>query len=103
MDGTPIYDIKPYIPFTDCHIDAKGGITDEHKWEKLSVEFTREFLIKTTFNDDELNTLKQILELDPRPHFQDEESRIYGMTYQQKDIKFQVAGNILRVIEELPL
>ena len=86
MDGTPILDIKPYIPYTDSHPEARGGFTDTTDWHPLKVVGT----------DD--SVLKQILEQDPRPHYHDDPDRIYGMQYNGKDIHFKVSENTLTVI-----
>ena len=86
MDGTPILDIKPYIPYTDSHPEARGGFTDTTDWHPLKVVGT----------DD--SVLKQILEQDPRPHYHDDPDRIYGMQYDGKDIHFKVSENTLTII-----
>ena len=88
MDGTPILDIKPYIPYTDSHPEARGGFTDTTDWHPLKVIGT----------DDPV--LKQILEQDPRPHYHDDPDRIYGMQYNGKDIHFQVKDKTLFIIDE---
>lgn len=87
MDGTPILDIKPYIPYTDSHPEARGGFTDTTDWNSLKVVGT----------DDSI--LKQILEQDPRPHYHDDPDRIYGMQYNGKDIHFKVRENTLYILE----
>ena len=88
MDGTPILDIKPYIPYTDSHPEARGGFTDTTDWHPLKVVGT----------DDPV--LKQILEQDPRPHYHDDPDRIYGMQYNGKDIHFKVKDKALFIIDE---
>ena len=88
MDGTPILDIKPYIPYTDSHPEARGGFTDTTDWHPLKVVGT----------DDPV--LKQILEQDPRPHYHDDPDRIYGMQYNGKDIHFKVKDKTLFIIDE---
>ena len=88
MDGTPILDIKPYIPYTDSHPEARGGFTDTTDWHPLKVVGT----------DDPI--LKQILEQDPRPHYHDDPDRIYGMQYNGKDIHFKVKDKTLFIIDE---
>lgn len=88
MDGTPILDIKPYIPYTDSHPEARGGFTDTTDWHPLKVAGT----------DD--SVLKQILEQDPRPHYHDDPDRIYGMQYNGKDIHFKVKDKTLFIIDE---
>ena len=86
MDGTPILDIKPYIPYTDSHPEARGGFTDTTDWQPLKVVGT----------DDPV--LRKILEQDPRPHYHDDPDRIYGMEYNGKDIHFQVKDDTLYVL-----
>ncbi len=88
MDGTPILDIKPYIPYTDSHPEARGGFTDTTDWQPLKVVGT----------DDPV--LKQILEQDPRPHYHADPDRIYGMQYNGKDIHFRVKDKTLFIIDE---
>ena len=88
MDGTPILDIKPYIPYTDSHPEARGGFTDTTDWHPLKVVGT----------DDPV--LKQILEQDPRPHYHDDPDRIYGMQYNGKDIHFKVKDKTLFIMDE---
>ena len=88
MDGTPILDIKPYIPYTDSHPEARGGFTDTTDWHPLKVVGT----------DDPV--LKQILEQDPRPHYHDDPDRIYGMQYNGKDTHFKVKDKTLFIIDE---
>lgn len=86
MDGTPILDIKPYIPYTDSHPDVKAGFTDETEWKPLKVVGT----------DDPV--LRKILEQDPRPHYHNDPERVYGMQYDGKDIHFKVKDHTLYVL-----
>lgn len=88
MDGTPILDIKPYIPYTDSHPEARGGFTDTTDWKPLKVVGT----------DDPV--LQQILEQDPRPHYHADPDRIYGMQYNGKDIHFKVKDETLFIMDE---
>lgn len=97
MDNTPIYDIKPYLPYADSHAGARGGFTDGNRWRTLNV-FVPDGLARF-FTPDELNTLKQVLSLDPRPHYHNDETRIYGMPYMQFDVRFTVSGDVLTVID----
>ena len=96
VDGTPIYDVKPYAPYADCHPEARGGFTDNVTWNKLTVVFPDTF--HALFNNNELENLRQILELDPRPHYQHQDERIYGMNYKDQDIHFRVTGDVLEVL-----
>ena len=97
MDGTPIYDIKPYIPYADAHPDARGGFTDNNDWQPLEVIIPEE--IAKTFTATELSSLKGVLSQDPRPQYHDDPERIYGMPFAGRDVKFKVNGNILMVIK----
>lgn len=96
MDGTPIYDIKPYIPYADCHENARGGFTDSHPIKRLKVEIPENIAEK--FTPQQLSALKKVLELDPRPHYQKDPEKVYGMPYYGKDIHFKVFDGILTVI-----
>ena len=98
MNGTPIFDIKPYLPFTDAHPEAKGGYTEETQLQPpLQVEIPE--AIKNRFNERQVETLRQLLANDPRPHYQEDPERVYGMEYAGIDIKFKVNKNILTIIE----
>ena len=101
MDGTPIYDIKPYIPYADAHPDARGGFTDNNDWQPLEVIIPEE--IAKAFTDTELSSLKGVLSQDPRPQYHDDPERIYGMPFAGKDVKFKVKGNTLTVTGIEPL
>ena len=99
MDGTPILDIKPYLPFTDCHPDATGGFA-QVQYEAiadLQVEIPDE--VKFLFNEEKQMALHQVLAADPRPHYQDDPHRIYAMEFADKEIKFTVEGKLLRVLD----
>jgi tRNA-Thr(GGU) m(6)t(6)A37 methyltransferase TsaA len=94
LSGTPIYDIKPYVPFADCHPDAVGSFADEHQGDKLSVVFPDN--LKTDIPNQTLNAIIECLEDDPRPSYQ-EDGRVYGMSYAKYNVKFTVNGNVLTV------
>ena len=96
MDGTPIYDIKPYIPYADAHPDARGGFTDNNDWQPLEVIIPEE--IANVFSETELSSLKGVLAQDPRPQYHNDPNRIYGMPFAGKDVKFKVEGNTLTVV-----
>ena len=100
MDGTPIFDIKPYIPYGDCHTDATGGFTDRAGEFLLDVDFPRELLEKLP--PDKREAAKAVLSHDPRPSYQRNEDRIYGMTFAGQDIRFTVRENTLTVTEVTP-
>lgn len=97
MDGTPIYDIKPYLPYTDAHPEARSGFTDSRQWMKLKVVLTDQVRHKLT--DKQASELTEILALDPRPHYHHDPERIYGMSYDGIDVKFKVDGELLEVID----
>lgn len=95
MDGTPIYDIKPYVPYADCMKEATGGYTD-NAWRRLDVSFPQQ--LRALMSDADVRTIIAALQQDPRPHYHNDDTRIYGMPYRNKDIKFCVKGNTVEVI-----
>lgn len=95
MDGTPIYDIKPYVAYADAHADARSGFVDKTEWKGLDVEIPGE--ICRQFHEEELVALKDILALDPRPRYQDDPERVYGMPFGKYDVRFRVVKNVLKV------
>ena len=97
MDGTPIYDIKPYLPYADCHPDATGGFAQDVMGHALKVEFPEERLEKIP--EDRRETLLSILEQDPRPGYQQDPERVYGFAYGDWEIRFRVAGECLAVCQ----
>ena len=97
MDGTPIFDIKPYIPYGDCHPDATGGFTDTADSYLLEVDFPKELLCKLP-EDKQLAAIG-VLSHDPRPSYQKNSERIYGISFAGFDIRFQVKEDRLTVIE----
>lgn len=97
MDGTPIYDIKPYLPYVDCRWEASGGFSDRVKEYELQVEIPKAWMERVPKEHREI--LKQILSQDPRPSYQEDPHRIYGMEYAGMEVRFQVEGNVLRVCE----
>ncbi|MGN1228027.1 MAG: tRNA (N6-threonylcarbamoyladenosine(37)-N6)-methyltransferase TrmO [Prevotella sp.] len=96
MDGTPIYDIKPYLPEFDAHPDVRGGFASKEKWEKLNVEIPDE--IRKQLGEDATELLSQLLGEDPRPHYHDDPERVYGMTVDGYDVRFKVVENTAKVI-----
>ena len=98
MDGTPIYDIKPYIVYADSHPEARSGFVDRRNWEKLEVEIPKDVAIR--FTEEQLVALRHTLELDPRPHYQDDPQRVYGMPFGEYDVKFRVVGRVL-IVEKI--
>ena len=97
MDGTPIFAIKPYIPYGDCHTDATGGFTDRAGEFLLRVEFP-EALLKQ-LPEDKREAAIGVLSHDPRPSYQRKPDRIYGLTFAGFDIRFQVKEDTLTVVE----
>ena len=101
MDGTPIYDIKPYVPYADAFPEARGGFTDTAAWEPLQVDFSPAALevLAAQPDPDVLRTrLEQVLAQDPRPRFHHDPDRLYGMPFGPFDIRFQVKRDTLIVI-----
>ena len=95
MDGTPIYDIKPYLPYVDSHPEARSGFTDRRQWQRLEVVMPE--AMAEHFAAADLEVLRQTLALDPRPHYHDDDSRQYGMPFMDCDIRFHVSNGILTV------
>ena len=97
MDGTPIVDIKPYLPYTDSIADATSGFAIGEPERSLHVEITAEQL--SAFPQAKREALVDLLAQDPRPHYQDDPERTYGFAFAGKEIKFKVAGDTLTVIQ----
>lgn len=97
LDGTPIYDIKPYLSFTDSHPDSKNGYADEFVSHKLEVIFPGE--LKNGISDDDYSSLVECLSDDPRPSYIDDPERIFGMAFSNYDVRFKVDQNVLTVVE----
>lgn len=97
MDGTPIYDIKPYVAYADAHPEARSGFVDTTAWEPLTVVFPESLASRVPVED--LEALKALLAQDPRPRYHDDPERIYGMPYLHWDIRFKVVDNVLTVVE----
>ena len=95
MDCTPIYDVKPYLPYVDSHPDARSGFQGEHAWQRLEVELPDE--VAALFTDEERQALVHSLELDPRPHYHDDPAKVYGLRFAGHDIHFRVEGRRLVV------
>ncbi len=101
MDGTPIYDIKPYLVYADSHPEARSGFVDERKWEKLKVEIPSSVyarLLQQGLTDRKIEVLKEVLAQDPRPRYQKKSDKIYGMPYECLDVRFRVDGDTLEVL-----
>ena len=95
LDGTPIYDIKPYIAYSDCHTDAVSGFADPVKEYALKVDFCKSLLSKVEISKQK--SLLLILEQDPRPSYQNDPEREYGMRFADYEIFFKVEGDTLTV------
>ena len=96
MNGTPIYDIKPYLPYADCRPEATGGFTDRTEKRTVEVEIPDE--IAAGMDPEELEALKAVLEQDPRPAYQDDPERVYAFEFGGKNVRFRVEGKRLKVI-----
>lgn len=96
MDGTPIYDIKPYIPYADCQPDASGGFTSKKEWKPLKVCIPNDIALQLDAN--QLTCLHGILEQDPRPQYHKDPDRIYGMPFSNFDVRFKVNDDTLTVV-----
>jgi len=94
MDGTPVYDIKPYLSYVDSHPDARGGFTDRHSWNRLEVVIPQD--VADAFSPADLAVLQESLSLDPRPHYHHDD-RTYTMSFMGKEISFRVVGTQLVV------
>ncbi|MBR4290013.1 MAG: tRNA (N6-threonylcarbamoyladenosine(37)-N6)-methyltransferase TrmO [Oscillospiraceae bacterium] len=97
MDGTPIFDIKPYITYADSHPDAKGGFTDTAGAFLLNVDFPAELLERLP--EDKQEAAMGVLSHDPRPSYQRRADRVYGLIFAGFDIRFKVEDDTLRVID----
>ena len=101
MDGTPIFDIKPYIPYADAHPDALGGFTDTADDFLLKVDFPETLL--SLLPEEKRQAAIGVLSHDPRPSYQRKPERIYGLPFAGFDIRFRVVEKILTVLEVIPL
>ena len=96
MDGTPIYDIKPYLSFCDSHPDAKQGFISENDWEELEVVLPAE--AASLFSPNEMEILRRSLALDPRPRVQHDQAKVYGFPFSGHEVRFTVSGRTLTVV-----
>lgn len=97
MDGTPIFDIKPYLPYADCHPDAKGGFTDKTEFKTLEVIIPEE--TKKKVPEEKLDGLIGVLKNDPRPHYHNDPERVYGFEFAGMEIHFMVCEGTLTVTD----
>ena len=100
MDGTPIFDIKPYLPYADAYPEARGGFAGALTGDRLTVEFPPALL--ALLPPALRRSAVALLRGDPRPSYQDDPARVYGMPYGGFDIRFRVSGNVLTVIAVEP-
>lgn len=100
LDGTPIYDIKPYIPHVDCHPEASEGYTKETKLHRLEVEFPQHLLQQ--YPTEKQAAILHVLAQDPRPAYIQDAERIYGFVFAGYDVKFRVEGTKLTVCDVTP-
>ena len=96
MDGTPIFDIKPYVVYADARPEARSGFVDQTDWEPLEVIIPEE--VAAAIPAEHLAALRAILSQDPRPAFHDDPERVYGMPFLHQDIRFKVSGRVLTVV-----
>ena len=101
LDGTPIYDIKPYIAYTDSHPDAAEGFAGTVKEKELQVDFPEELLSK--FPKEKRDAILGVLSQDPRPAYDTDETRLYGVEFAGFDVRFTVTGELLQVKEVIKL
>lgn len=99
MDGTPIYDIKPYLPYADCKPEATGGFASQPKEPSLQVEIPEHLL--ELIPEEKREALQGVLAQDPRPQYQKDPQRVYGMAFGELEVRFQVEGENLKVVEIL--
>ena len=100
MDGTPVYDIKPYIRYADSHPDAVCGYVDALEEDRLEVSFCADVLpyLETWKDERRIEALKEALSLDPRPSYQDDPGREYGMSFDGVNVRFRVEDRHLLVV-----
>ena len=98
MDGTPIYDIKPYIRYADSHPDAVCGYVDELSESKLRVKISPELVAKVD-DDDVLAAMVEMLSLDPRPSYHNDPHREYGLSFAGYNVRFIVCDGVLEVVD----
>ena len=99
VNGTPIYDIKPYLPYADSFPDARGSFGEAHKDDVLSVEIPDVLLQRIP--DEKRQALRDVLAHDPRPAYQSDPERVYGMRFAGFEVKFRVCGHVLTVTDLL--
>jgi len=101
MDGTPIYDIKPYLPYADCIVDARGGFGEAHKKDQIQVDFPEELLERIP--EEKREAAMAVLSQDPRAAYHKQEDYVYGMSFAGWDLRFTVADDVLKVVDVVPM
>lgn len=101
MDGTPIYDIKPYIEYADAHTGVRSGFVDSNPVKRLDVVVPES--IANLFSQDEIKALEKTLQLDPRPHYHNDPDKVYGMPFAGFDVHFSVREGVLTVVDAVRL
>ncbi len=99
MDGTPLLDIKPYIPLADSHPNAEEGYTRLTAMHKLQVDIAPELFLR--MNEDKREALLEVLSQDPRPSYQNDPGRVYGFGFAGREVRFRVDGDVLTVVDIL--
>ena len=96
-DGTPIYDIKPYVEYSDSHPGVRSGFVDGNEWKTLAVDFPPESA--GFFSPQDYEALCKVLALDPRPQYHNDPERVYGMPFAGYDVRFTVGDGVLTVVD----
>ena len=97
LDNTPIYDIKPYLPYVDSIPDAKGGFSDDFKDYELEVNIPEN--LKEALTSSQIKNLTELLSLDPRPSYQNDEERIYGLSFEDMQVRFKYTDTKIQVVD----
>ena len=95
-DGTPVFDIKPYLSYADSHPDARCGFASDQEWSTLEVVFPED--LRKRMSAEEVSALTQLLSQDPRPHYQDSPGRVYSLLFGPYDVKFKVEEGRVSVL-----
>ncbi len=99
VDGTPIYDVKPYIEYSDSHTGVRCGFVDSNKWRGVEVRFPE--YLRSFFSEADFAALYRILQLDPRPQYHDDPERVYGMPFGGYDVRFTVSCDGVLLVKEI--
>lgn len=98
MDGTPIFDVKPYVAYADAHAEARSGFVDRREWQPLTVGPIPDG-VASRYSANQIEALRQLLAQDPRPPYHDDPSRVYGLAFGGYDVKFRVQDGVCRVMD----